>query len=235
MLVSSTEPKKFHSLGTLSTGPEDFGVDFMWHVLRDEQHELWGVQRKEIKDLVSSADDGRLTKESAQIAALHQAILIIEGTPTFTLDGQLVLPGRRGTRNRWNRPDFAGLLLSLQHKGFWVLITGSSDETIEAIRAAERWSRKPEHHSLDHRPGPRGVWGSTPTEKDWALHVLQSAPGVGPAMAKAIFAKHGLPIRLTVTREQLMEVPGCGPKKADKIIAAFGGDPGADRQDLAEG
>jgi hypothetical protein len=92
MLISPTEPASLHSLGKVAWLPEKFGADILMSV----GSEWIGVQRKEIADLVASVQDGRLGMQVAQMAALKQAVVVVEGRPKWTLEGELIL-GRTGS------------------------------------------------------------------------------------------------------------------------------------------
>jgi len=50
--------------------------------------------------------------------------------------------------------------------------------------------------------------------------VLEGLPSVGPGLAQALLERFGS-VRgvMNATREQLLQVPGCGPKTADRILA----------------
>ena len=194
-------------------------------VSRDDRGEKWGIQRKEISDLIASSSDGRLAKELQQMEALNQAILVVEGTLRWGEDQTLLLGGRRHNKTRWSRNRHLGLLASVQNRGVWCFHTETLGETAATIHRLESWSRKDRHSSVLRRPSLQSPFGRDASNKEWGMHVLQSAPGVGPELARAIIDHFGrLPLRPTVTRSDLEAVKGCGPKKAEAIIRAFGGE-----------
>lgn len=219
-------------LGTPSMKPEQFGCDFLWLA------KGWGtvgVQRKELGDLLSSMEDGRLAEQTAKMKHLGLALLIVEGRPRFTLDGELLddSPWRRTTRRA-----LRALMYSVQSKGIWYDVTADMNETAEAVRTFEAWTRKGRHSALDRRPKPRGEWG-TPSDRDYALHLLQGLPGVGPQRADVLLAYFegkgvGLPVGWKVGFEDLKAVPGIGKVRAETMWRALGGDDGREATPLGD-
>lgn len=216
MLISSTEPPSLRALGRVSTFPESHGVD-IWFIANKCKV---GIQRKEVKDLVASLEDGRLAKEIMQMTNLDYRILIVEGELRFTNDGTLM---GRGYGSRWTHSQLMGALWSVQAKGLWVLWTKNLTDTKEYILLLEKWFSKSRHDSLERRTGPTSIWGTTPTSEEYGSYVLQSLPGVGPEIAKRIYKMYGLPFQWTVTAEDLMKVEGVGKKKAEAMIRAING------------
>jgi Holliday junction resolvasome RuvABC DNA-binding subunit len=62
--------------------------------------------------------------------------------------------------------------------------------------------------------------------RDWALHLLQGFEGIGPDLAAAIFDHfEGVPFRWNVEGAKgLMEVPGIGKGRAEKLWGALNAD-----------
>lgn len=189
-------------------------MDFLW--ASAALGGLVGVQRKEFGDLCNSLADGRLERELGQMKGLRLAMLLVEGRPAWTSDGQLI--------HRWARlslSQYRGVLWSAQLRG--VLVGWSEDWAAsgEAVRQFQAWSQKAEHSSLERRPGPKSVWG-TPEDQDYAVHLLQGLPGMGPTMAKKLLAHFGrLPIGWLVGEEELLGVPGVGPGRVRKWTEAL--------------
>lgn len=216
MLISSTEPASLRALGKVTTFPELHGVD-IWFVANGLKV---GIQRKEFKDLLASLEDGRLAKEIMQMTNLDYRILIVEGRPTFTNAGELV--GKQYGRG-WTKAQINGALWSVQAKGLWVHWTDNLAETVEHVQWFEQWFSKNRHDSLERRPGPTSIWGTKPTSEEYGSYVLQSLPGVGPELAKRVYRKFGLPLKWTITIDDLMTVEGIGKKKAEAMIRAING------------
>lgn len=213
IFLAPTEPKSLQSLGTYSPLPESMGVDFLIPCPIG----MVGVQRKEIHDLIASRSDGRLARELAQMKQLDVGILLVEGRLKWTGDGQL-----SSSRTNWTRQQHLGLLFSIQCGGVWVNSSESLGETREYLLQLKSWMMKDKHRGVNTRPKPTTLWGSR-NDKDWGIHVLQSFDGIGPGVAGNLFDAYGLPIRWTISREELEKVPGIGKKRAEKMWRTLNG------------
>lgn len=214
MLIAPSEPKSLQGLGSYSPLPEQMGCDFLIPCPVG----MVGVQRKEIHDLIASRGDGRLARELAQMKQLDIAILLIEGRLRWTSDGVLT-----SSRSKWTRSQHMGLMFSIQSSGIWQNSTDSLTESREYLQALESWMMKSKHAGIMTRPKPTTLWGNR-TDRDWAVHTIQSVDGVGPEMAGRIFDKFGLPFTCHVTVEELLTVDGIGKTRARKIVKAFNGE-----------
>jgi ERCC4-type nuclease len=179
---------------------------------------LVGVQRKEIHDLIASRSDGRLSRELAQMKQLDIAILLVEGRLKWTSDGQLST-----SRSKWTRAQHLGLLFSIQSTGLWVNSSQDIQESLAYLSQLESWMMKKKHAGIMTRPKPTTLWG-TRNDRDWGIHVIQSFDGIGPGVAGAIFDRYGVPLRWTVSKEDLESVAGVGPKRARKMWETLNGD-----------
>lgn len=216
ILIAPTEPPALKRIGVSSSAPEQYGVDVMWAVTEG----LCGVQRKELGDLVSSMQDGRLAKEIAQMQdKLQVAAVMVEGRGQWGVDGALL----KGFGPEVNRQQVRNFLYSIRLKGVWVEFTDDLNDTISAVRGLKRWTEKPTHDSLLKRPGPGGTsdWGKV-TRREWAVHLLCGFDGIGVGMAQSIIDHFdGVPLQWEVTKEELMEVPGIGKGRAEKLMKAL--------------
>lgn len=214
--VSPAEPEVLRRIGEVSSVPEQYGVDFLWRA----HGQWWGVQRKEVKDLLASVTDGRLSKEVQQMrSSVGEAMVIIEGSVTWTVEGVLMTKGYGN--GMWTRSQWDGLMFSLLHEGAKVIRSGGLKETADLVKGYETWSMKEKHMSLKGRPGPQVMWGR-PGNKDYQIHLLMGLPGVGYELAKRIVEHFGgIPWRWTVTRRDLMEVEGIGKGKVERIFGAL--------------
>ena len=215
VIVAPTEPKAFDRLGERRLIPERFGVDFWWVALG--QH--WGVQRKEIKDLIASVGDGRLSKELGQMNRLDHRVLIVEGRVQWSADGEMI---GDGWGRPWNYDAWLGLLAGVMARGVWVWQTGSIHETIHAIEALEKWSKKVKHQSLLGREPISSSWGR-PTNREFGVYMLTGLPGVGPEIAGRIWEAAGgqLPWQWTMDEGELKAIEGVGDKRARAMIRAL--------------
>lgn len=153
------------------------------------------------------------------MAALDEAVLIVEGG-RFTTDGQLL---NSYIQRNFTIDSYRGLLLSIQEKGIKVITTTNMADTARAIRGIERWTKKPDHRSLDTRAKNASGWGMA-NHPDFAVFLLQSLPGVSVVTARAIYDHFGgLPMAWTCTEEELRQVKGVGKIRAKTIMAALDG------------
>lgn len=218
LLISSTEPPRIRQLGRSTQLPENYGVDVFW-VTPDAK--TCGIQRKEISDLIASLQDGRLSYEVNQMSALHTVFLIVEGRLNWSLDGQLMSAEKWAPS--WKRDAHRSLMRSIASRGIIVEHTDGMDDTIVTILSMVNWTCS-EHLSVSTRPNPRGSWGSA-TDEDYAVHLLQSVPTLGPKTARAILKHFGgmPPVAPTCTPEELLAVPGVGKDMVRRFFRAFGG------------
>lgn len=219
VLVSPTEPAKFKNAGFKeSLSPETRGVDFMWIVKRGGKPLFFGVQRKQWKDLFASIADGRLGKEVIQMRQLHRAVLVVEGRPPWTNEGELI----SSWGQKWTKSQLDSLLLSMIDKGVYVSYTDDVGDTLRYVKTMVAWSEKEDHKSLETRPKAKSSWGAA-GDRDTGMWLLQSIPGIGPKQAAAIWDQFkGVPLTWTVEREELEKVPGLGPKKVDAMVKMLG-------------
>jgi ERCC4-type nuclease len=213
VLISPTEPPQLKALGRVTNRPETFGADVMFRA-----GGMWcGVQRKEIKDLIGSLDDGRLLKQVAQMQELGRRLFVVEGRLRWTLDGQLADQrfGRGLTKKRYYR-----LLYTIQEKGVRVVHTDNVAETVEIVGWWRDWCRKEKHTSLGQRSAPVSTWGRR-SNKDWACHLVSGIEGVGPELAARIVDQYGVPFQWGIEKGELEKVKGIGKVKAAKIWKAL--------------
>lgn len=201
--------------------PERRGVDVCWRALGC----WWGVQRKQIDDLVSSLKDGRLQREVAQMTAdngVSMPHLIVEGQIRFTSEGVLI---RDGWGQDFTRRQWRGLMWSLQQAGISITYATTQRETVEIIADLYAWSQKERHGSLRSRPGPEvGEWG-TRGSRAWQRHLLQGFDGIGPEIADAIVEHFGgVPLQWTADVVEMLAVKGLGPKRVETLLRALDGE-----------
>lgn len=211
--VSPTEPTALKDIGLVSMISEEHGADVYWQV-GEQDH---GVQRKEFPgDFLSSVFDGRLGEQLDKMDVLDIKYLILEGNPFWTNEGKLM-----HTRWGWTISQHTKLLASIQARGVQIHHTRHIPDTVERVEDLVEWSKKPAHNSLNRRASPsKDKWGRRNNHL-WRRHFIQGLPDIGPVQAEAIMSALGFPFQLTVTREDLMGVPGIGKKRAEKISRVF--------------
>lgn len=215
VLIAPTEPDLLKRLGSVSGVPEKAGVDVMWSAFGG----LVGVQRKEVNDLFSSIQNGRLNSELAKARARLKVIwLLIEGQLYFDRDGRL--SGRLGSyHSRWTREAFWAFLSGVQASGVWVAFTDDLGQTVSWCERTMKWSWKENHTSLMTRPNPRGKWGRADS-KEWLVHLFSSFEGVSVGKALALIDA-GVRLTWNVDEDELLAVKGIGPVLARRLITSL--------------
>lgn len=207
-IISPTEPSWLRATGKVSMSPERWGGDIMIPELKCV------IQRKEVADLISSAADGRLAQQVQQMRPMPWRFIIIEGQMKWSTDGELI-------GNRWQKftkKQLNSLLTTIQLDGVVVLFSSDATDTLLTIDSIERYVAKPEHAFLNTRPkNIQSEWGVIDTES-YQSWVLQSWPGISDKLARRIISHIGFPMKLNVTAEQLLSVPGLGEGKVKAIL-----------------
>jgi len=210
VLVSPAEPPALRRLGSVSMVTEEYGADF----LIVGPAGMVGVQRKKFpSDFVGSLSDGRLHTVVMKIRATTLPIIVLEGDPTWSLDGALL--NQRGGPNL-QRSTLRAMEWSLMQSGIGVQWTDDLADTADYIGTLAEWWAKDTHNGFGTRPGPgrANEFGVPTSDRDWALHVLQGFDGVGPGLAQHIYDEfERLPLRWDVTEAELRTVHGLGPKR----------------------
>ena len=191
--------------------------------------QMYGVQRKALKDLIASVDDGRLAKERMQMASLHHAFLILESgerggaMPREMPNGQLAELG--GFGRPWTGAQLRGLLYGLMADGMQVIVVKDEAETIARVLELVAWSKKARHESARGRGEvPKDVFGKR-DNRTYGVWVLSGLPGVGMEMAGRIWDHFGgeiLTLREGVGVKELMGVKGVGRVTAQRVVDVFG-------------
>jgi DNA excision repair protein ERCC-4 len=213
ILVSPTEPPDLRVLGETSGIPEEYGADFVFPAATG----LVAVQRKTVPDLLASMRDGRLAREIPLLRRAEHPILLLEGRPLWTDEGLLM------SDDRWRREGWYGVELSLQFAhGIGFVLRDDIHDTARWLRYAPSWFERSEHMGLLQRPKPTDNLGNVP-DRDFALHILQSFPGIGPKVAEAIWSHFGrLPLGLSVDPDELAKVPGMGRVRVATMMRLLG-------------
>lgn len=218
IFVSGLEPEPLHSLGRVGGVPEQYGADIL--VVGNDIRV--GVQRKKFpEDFLSSLADGRLHTQLQMLQELERSIVLLEGFGKWSIDG--VLMAEKYFQN-FTKKQLHGLMLSIEWEyDTRIMQVRDLGETRVWLVHLDEWLQKDRHDSLKSRPGPpRTAWG-TRDSRSYALHVLQSFPGVGVELAGRIFDHFGgLPLSWDVDGyKDLMAVQGIGKEKAQKMWNAL--------------
>lgn len=210
MLVSPSEPRLLRELGKVDQLPEKYGCDFLYA----SKAGLVGVQRKEVGDMVSSVQSGRLQEQVAKMKQLDRCVLLLEGEVNWTSEGLLVGP------NYWTVSQHYGVMWSLQLEQCWIAWTSSLQHTATWLVLFGKWLSLNKTEGLARRQKTKASWG-TKDSRDWAIGVLSQIDGISLELAGRIYDKWGLPVKWTVTVEELMLVDGIGFKRAEKMMKCF--------------
>ena len=222
VIVSSTEPKHIRdrlSTWAATTLPETYGVDFLW----SNSNGLFGAQRKEVADFVASVRDGRLAKELGQMAALTQAVVVMEGQWEWTDDGVWMGDYKGGGKHPWTIRQLRGFLWSVRARGIWVDWSGGWQETCDVVEGLKGWTGKVEHRGAHvmERGKPAGKWG-TANNGEYAMWLMTGLPGVGAGKAKKIVERFGrVPLKWDCERGEMEAVEGFGVRSVGKFWQVF--------------
>ncbi len=229
VLLSPSEvglAREFKDEAIVSNLPEEKGAD----VLVYTRAGLFGLQRKEVpNDFIASFTDGRMTRETSLLIKSCQFCRIIgEGRFKYWPDGRLVT-GRINTvtrkpePSRFTRKHVRGMIFDIELiKGVLIDWTDNLDDTVSYIRDLAEFTGREKHLGLYTRPSAQGTW-YIPKAKDIQLWILQSFPGVGPAIADNIieYFDGEMPLRWTCTLEQLKSVSRMTTKRAEAMWEAL--------------
>jgi DNA excision repair protein ERCC-4 len=165
------------------------------------------VERKSVRDLVSSVYDSRLFYQAAKISSAYaKPFLLVEGDST-EVEGMVK-----------NLKSFYGAIANVTLAyGLRVLYTANQRETAVAIAEllghakAKPLVRMP----ADVPPKAKEI----PAQQ---LYLVASMPGVGRRLAEKLLMKYGTPRRImALTAGELAMTQGIGWKRAEKIKSAL--------------
>jgi len=161
------------------------------------------VERKSVRDLVSSVYDSRLFYQAARISAAYaKPFLLVEGD-SKEVEGLVK-----------NLKSFYGAIANVTLAyGLRVLYTANTKETAIAIAELLNHARaKP----LARMPSEVPPKAKSVTQQQ--LYLVSSMPGIGRKLAEKLLSKYGTPRRvMSLTAGELALTQGIGWKKAEKI------------------
>jgi len=161
------------------------------------------VERKTVRDLVSSVYDSRLFYQSARMAAnFAKPYLLVEGD------------SKEVEKLAKNLKSYYGAIANVTMAyGLRVLFTANQRETAIAIAELLNHARA--------KPLSRMPSEAAPKAKNVSLqqlYLVSSMPGVGRKIAERLLLKYGSPRRvLNLTAGELAMTGGIGWKRAEKI------------------
>ncbi len=161
------------------------------------------VERKSVRDLVSSVYDSRLFYQAARISASYaKPYLLVEGD------------SKEVEKLAKNLKSFYGAIANVTLAyGLRVLYTANVKETAIAIAEllAHARAKPPSRMPSEFPPKARSV----PQQQ---VYVVSSMPGVGRKLAEKLLMKYGTPRRIMgLTAGELALTQGIGWKRAEKI------------------
>lgn len=163
------------------------------------------VERKSVRDLVSSVYDSRLFYQAARISTSYaKPFLLVEG------DSKEV----EGLAK--NLKSFYGAIANVTLAyGLRVLYTANPKETAFAIAELLSHARAKPLARMPSEVPPKAK--SIPQQQ---LYLVASMPGVGRKLAQRLLSKYGTPRRImSLTAGELALTQGIGWKRAEKIKA----------------
>ena len=161
------------------------------------------VERKSVRDLVSSVYDSRLFYQAAKLSATYaKPFLLVEG------DSKEVEPLVKNLKSFYGA--IANVTLAY---GLRVLYTANQRETATAIVELLSHARAKPLARMPAELPPKGK--SVPQQQ---LYLVSAMPGIGRKLAEKLLSKYGTPRRVMgLTAGELAMTQGIGWKKAERI------------------
>jgi len=162
-----------------------------------------GVERKSIRDLVSSVYDARIFSQAAKLAATYaKPYLLVEG------DSREVEQLARNLKSYYGAISNITLAYGLR-----VLSTAGPRETAIAIAELLSQARAKPVTRMPIETSPHAK--SVPLQQ---VYAVSSLPGVGRKLAERLLLKYGTPRRvMSLTPAEMSMTPGLGWKRAQRI------------------
>lgn len=209
---------------------------------------LIAVEVKSVRDLIASADTGRLQADNGQLQAMladyQQSWLLWYGAIRCGDDGNLEEPGGRGENGRclWKpftknasptgRPlscEFLdAMLFAVASMGVHVAHVGTERQAARWLASLYRyWSKPYAEHKFTHTfkdvsRFPKAIPGVTAEQRDRAAVVVDRYPGLGYQRALAA-AKHfpSVQAMANADEKEWVKVPGIGKVIAASVVKRF--------------
>jgi DNA excision repair protein ERCC-4 len=161
------------------------------------------IERKSVRDLVSSVYDSRLFYQAAKLSAAYaKPFLLVEG------DSKEVESLAKNLKSFYGA--IANVTLAY---GLRVLYTANPRETAMAISELLTHARAKPLARMPSELPPKAK--SIPQQQ---LYLVSSIPGIGRKLAERLLSKYGTPRRVMgLTAGELAMTPGIGWKRAERI------------------
>ncbi|MDG6900357.1 MAG: hypothetical protein JRM80_00140 [Nitrososphaerota archaeon] len=161
------------------------------------------VERKSVRDLVSSVYDSRLFYQAARLSAAYaKPFLLVEG------DSKEVEKLAKNVKSFYGA--IANVTLAY---GLRVLYTANPKETAMAIAELLSHARAKPLARIPSEIPPKSR--NVPLQQ---LYLVSSLPGIGRRLAEKLLSKYGTPRKVMgLTAGELALTPGIGWKRAEKI------------------
>jgi DNA excision repair protein ERCC-4 len=167
--------------------------------------ERTAIERKTIKDLISSVYDGRVFQQAKKLSESYEnPILIIEGD---------ISEGKYLTNN-WRAVNAALATVALNFQTI-ILYSMDKEETAKLIKTiAEKESSQGVYVILKRAKGR--------TQDEILEGVISSIPNIGPKIAKRLLMRFGSIYRIVnASLLELRSVEGLGEKRAEELYSLF--------------
>jgi len=184
------------------------------------------VERKSVRDFVTSLYDGRLFKQVSELGRVYSNhILIVEGDPAEIAGIAYNIKSYYGA--------LSSVMLDFNTK---TIFTPSPRETAIALEAmARRLARsKPEKWFTMYQSRPKGN-----TLQEQQMTVVMSLPGIGQNLARRLLVSFSTVRKImNASSSQLASVEGVGRARAEKIVrvitSPYSGGNGEEKQKALE-
>jgi len=184
------------------------------------------VERKSVRDFVTSLYDGRLFKQVSELGRVYSNhILIVEGDPAEIASIAYNIKSYYGA--------LSSVMLDFNTK---TIFTPSPRETAIALEAmARRLARsKPEKWFTMYQSRPKGN-----TLQEQQMTVVMSLPGIGQNLARRLLVSFSTVRKImNASSSQLASVEGVGRARAEKIVrvitSPYSGGDGEEKQKALE-
>jgi ERCC4-type nuclease len=166
-------------------------------------------------DFIASVQDGRFSREIAEMHEQSQLCFIIcEGKPRWR-EGHLISGGRVC---HWNKTAIWNIKRSLRYQeGCDILETDNLTDTVEQVVELADYFDTEKHRSLHNRTGVKSNWPKA-TDEERYLHWLQGLPECRIGRAKLLAGRYKTPDELfSASIKDINSIKGMGHYMSGRI------------------